>query len=105
MAKFELAVRDGATGEVVKTYKRDFMPVNLYIRFQQLSEQLVKEEIKSDIEMFTRLKELFCETFSGLTEDEYMNGLDVASVLLMFRDIINKSTLFVSGESKNGHRG
>lgn len=102
MAKFELSVYDNQTGEIAKTVKRDFMPVGLYIRFQQLSEKLIKDEIKSDVDMFNSLKDLFLETFSDLTEKEYLECLDIAQVLVMFRDIIEKSTQLSSGNSKNG---
>lgn len=101
MAKFELPVYDTQTGEVTKTVKRDFMPVGLYIRFQQLSEKLVKDEIKSDADMFKALEDLFVETFPELTEKEYSECLDTAQVLVMFRDIIEKSTKLSSGNSKN----
>ena len=39
MAKFELSVFNPTTGEKILTHKRDFMPVNLYIKFQKYSER------------------------------------------------------------------
>lgn len=102
MAKFELPIYDMATEEVVKTYKRNFMPVNLYIRFQELAEKIGADKMKSDKDMFLALEELFRETFPELTSDEYRNQTDTAQVLIMFRDILDKSTQFESGSSKNG---
>ena len=101
MAKFELPVRDNKTGEIIKTVKRDFMPVDLYIRFQQLSQKVLNNELKTDMELFTALKPLFRETFYELTDKEYMNNVDIAEVLIMFRNIIDKSTEFSSGDAKN----
>lgn len=101
MAKFELSIHDATTEEVVKTHKRNFMPVSLYIKYQQLAEKLSADKIKSDADMFFALKELFCETFPELTEDEYLNQTDIAEVLIMFRDILDKSTKISSGDSKN----
>ena len=72
MAKFELPIYDEKTGEIAKTYKRDFMPTGLYIRFLKLSEKLVGSELKTDAELFELLKDLMCETFSEMTEDEYI---------------------------------
>ena len=101
MAKFELPIYDMKTEKVVKTHKRNFMPVDLYIRYQQLSEKITTDKIKSDAEMFCLLKDLFLETFPELTEEEYLNQTDIAGVLLMFRDILDKSTQFAAGNSKN----
>lgn len=101
MAKFELSVYDAKTGDVEKVCKRNFMPVSLYIRFQQLSEKVVANKIGSDSDLFNALKPLFLETFPELTEDDYTSGTDVAEVLVMFRDIIDKSTQ-IGGNSKNG---
>ena len=102
MAKFELSVYDSKTGEVAKTYKRNFMPVSLYIQFQKLAEKLSANKVKTDAEMFQELKELFRETFPDLTEEEYQDQTDIAEVLIMFRDILDKSTQISSGDSKNG---
>ena len=101
MAKFELSVYDMATEKVVKTLQRNKIPVNLYIRFQELSESLTKQKITKDAEMFAALKELFVETFTELTADEYMNCVDVGEVLRMFRDIIAKASQVSAGNSKN----
>lgn len=102
MAKFELSVYDATTEEVIKVHKRNFMPVSLYIRFQQLAEKLEANKVKSDAEMFAALKDLFCETFPELTEKEYNEQTDIAEVLIMFRDILEKSThIATAGDSKN----
>lgn len=102
MAKFELSIYDTETGEIAKKHKRGFMPVNLYIRFQKLAEKLAAEKIKSDEEMFKALQPLFLETFPAMTEEEYQNQVDLAEVLRMFAAILNKSTEFAEGDSKNG---
>lgn len=101
MAKFELSVYDMKTEKVVKTLQRNKIPVNLYIRFQELSESLTKQKITKDAEMFAALKELFVETFPELTADEYMSSVDVGEVLRMFRDIITKASQVSAGNSKN----
>lgn len=101
MAKFELPIYDAKTGEVVKTHKRGFMPVGLYIRFQQLAEKVGEEKFKSDKDMFEALQELFLETFPEMTSDEYLNQTDIAEVLRLFAKIINKSAEFAEGDSKN----
>lgn len=102
MSKFELPIYDVVTGEVAKTYKRNFMPVNLYIRFNQLAEKIGADKLKGDKDMFFALEELFRETFPELTSDEYRNQTDIAQVLLMFRDILDVSKQIESGNSKNG---
>lgn len=103
MAKFELKIYDTETGEVAKTYQRGFMPVALYVRFQKLSEKVIDEKLKSDEDLFIALKDLFIETFSELTEDEYMNATDVSNVLSVWRAVLEKSTQIESGNSsKNG---
>lgn len=102
MAKFELPIYDATTGEVIKTHKRNFMPVNLYIRYQAFAEKLGADKVKSDKDMFFAMKELFLETFPELTEEEYLNQTDIAEVLVMLRDILEKSTQIASGDSKNG---
>lgn len=101
MAKFELPIYNFETEKVEKTYKKNFMPVSLYIRFQKFSEEVVANKVKSDEEMFLMLKDLFLETFPELTEDEYLNKTDIGQILLMFRDILDKSTKFDEGDSKN----
>lgn len=101
MAKFELSIYDTATEEIVKTCKRNIMPVSLYIKYQQLAEKLGADKVKSDAEMFYALKDLFLETFPELTEAEYLNQTDIAEVLIMFRDLLDKSTKISQGNSKN----
>lgn len=102
MAKFELPIYNAETGEVEKIYKRDFMPVALYVRFQKLSEKVMADKVKSDEEMFITLKDLFVETFPELTEEEYQNNTDVSEVLKVWRAVLEKSTSIESGDSKNG---
>ena len=102
MAKFELPIYDVKSEKIVTTHKRNFMPVSLYIRFQALSEKIVAEKVKNDEEMFLALKDLFLETFPEMTENEYLNQTDIAQVLVMFRDILEKSTQISDGNSKNG---
>ena len=77
------------------------MPVNLYIRFQALAEKIGAEKLKSDKDMFDSLEGLFCETFPELTKEEYQNQVDIAEALLMFRDVLEKSTTITGGDSKN----
>lgn len=102
MAKFELPIYDIKTGDVVKTVTRNFMPVNLYIRFQKLAEKVGADKVKSDEEMFIALEDLFLETFPDLTKDEYQKQTDIAQVLQTWGKIINKSTEISDGDSKNG---
>lgn len=101
MAKFELPVYNCVTGEVEKTCKRGFMPVSLYIRFQEFSDKVTGEKFKSDKEFFVAMKDLFLEMFPDMTEAEYLNQTDVAQVLALFGKIINKSTELETGDSKN----
>jgi hypothetical protein len=103
MAKFELKIYDEKTGKVAKTLQRGFMPVSLYVRYQKLSEKVINEKLKSDEDLFFALKDLFCETFNDLTEDEYLNATDVSNVLSVWREVLEKSTQLESGNSsKNG---
>ena len=102
MAKFELPIYDATSGEVCKTHQRNFMPVNLYIRFQKLAEKIGADKVKSDKEMFDALEELFLETFPALTKEEYQNQTDIAEVLQMWAAILEKSTKIAEGDSKNG---
>ena len=102
MAKFELPIYDAQTGEIVKTHTRNFMPVNLYIRFQKLAEKIGADKVKSDEEMFCALQELFLELFPEMTKDEYLNQTDIAEVLIIWANVLQKSTQIDSGDSKNG---
>lgn len=99
MAKFELPVYDMKTETVTKTLQRNLIPVDLFIRYQAVSEKLVAEKINSDAELFLALKEIFLETFSELTEEEYMHSLEVSDVLTMYKNIISKSATFDSGKN------
>lgn len=101
MAKFELPVYDMKTEEIVKRHTRNFIPVNLYMKFHDLGDRIEKNKVGSDEELFVELKELFLETFPELTEEEYMNCTDTAQVIVMFRDILEKATKFQTGNSKN----
>lgn len=102
MAKFELPIYDMTTEEVVKIHKRNYMPLSLYIRFQQFAEKTTSEKFKSDKEFFNALQPLFLELFPAMTADEYQNQTDIAGVLLMFSRILDKSTEITDGDSKNG---
>lgn len=102
MAKFELSIYDMTTEDVVKVYKRNLMPVSLYIKFQELSEKIIANKVESDAEMFYALQDLFLEVFPEMTKEEYLNQTDTAEVLNMYRTIIDKSTQISSGNSKNG---
>ena len=99
MAKFELKIYDMKTEEVEKTYSRNKIPVNLFLKYQELSEKLVSEKIEKDIDMFNAIKGLFMETFDGLTEKEYNEQTDVSEVLIEFRNLLKKATVFEA--SKN----
>lgn len=99
MAKFELKIYEMKTEEVEKTYSRNKIPVNLFLKYQELSEKLVSEKIENDIDMFKAIKGLFMETFDGLTDNEYDEQVDVAEVLITFRNIIKKAAVFEA--SKN----
>lgn len=101
MSKFELPIYNAATGKREKTLQRDFMPVNLFVRYQTFVEEMDENKTKSDKELFLSLKELFLETFPEMTEEEYLNQTDVGDVTLMFRRILEKSTQIGSGNSKN----
>lgn len=102
MAKFELSIFNAKTGEVEKTYKRAFMPVDLYVRFQAFSEKVTSDKFKSDADFFAAMKDLFLELFPEMTADEYLKNTDVAEVLALFGKVINKSTELDAGDSKNG---
>ncbi len=102
MAKFELPIYDAMTGEIVKTHQRNFMPVNLYIRFQKLAEKIGADKVKTDKELFDSLEELFLETFPAMTKEEYQTQTDIAEVLTMWAAILEKSTKIAEGDSKNG---
>lgn len=99
MAKFELKIYNMKTEEVEKTYSRNKIPVNLFLAYQELSEKLVSEKIEKDIDMFKAIKGLFMETFDGLTEKEYNEQTDVSEVLIEFRNLLKKATVFEA--SKN----
>ena len=95
MAKYELPIYDKKTGESEKVLTRNFMPVDLFIRFQAYAEKLSSDEYKEKVTdeiMFDELQPLFCEMFPTMTKDEYKGQTDIAEVLSMFRDIVTKAT-------------
>ena len=102
MAKFELPIYDTKTGEIVKTHQRGFMPVDLFIRFQNVAEEVTADKFKSNEELFDALEDLFVELFPDLTKEEYRNGADVAEIMKVWQIVNNKSTDIESGNSKNG---
>lgn len=101
MAKFELPIYDEKSGKVEKTHKRDFISVSLFLKYQKLNEELLSNKITEDKEFLNAIKELFLETFAGLTDEEYSKKTDVAQVIYLFNSIVTKATKFQSGNSKN----
>ena len=99
MAKFELNIYKKNTDEIEKTYMRNKIPVNLFLKYQELSEGLLNKKIERDADMFVAIKDLFMETFDGLTESEYLNQTDVSEVLISFNNLLKKATVFQA--SKN----
>lgn len=97
MAKFELPIVDFEHDTIKKTYGRNFMSTELYIRSREISE---KAEDLSELELLTELCGMFQRMFPELTDDEYWNHTDPAYILQLYRDILTKSTKIVS--SKNG---
>lgn len=95
MAKFELSIYD-ENDNVKKTYQRNKCPVDMFLKFQQYSEKVTGEKVKSDKEFFEGLKELFLEFFPEMTEKEYTNNTDVAEIIVLFHTIIKKATLFTN---------
>ena len=100
MAKFELSIYDTKTGEVEKTYQRNFMPVSLFIKFQKFSEEVTGNKVESDEAFYKKLKNLFVEMFPELTEAEYSNKTDAAEVIALFNTVLKKSTT-LEDSSKN----
>ena len=101
MAKFELPIYDAKSGKQVKLCKRDFISVSLFLKYQKLNEELLSNKVTDDNEFLNAVKDLFLETFSDLTEQEYLNGTDVGQVIFLFNAIVQKATKFQSGNSKN----
>lgn len=101
MAKFELRVFNAETGEVEKTLQRDFMPVSLFLKFQQFSESLTGGKMENDAAMFTALKDLYTEMFPSLTSNEYLNNTDTAEVLSLFKYVLVKATQITGATKKN----
>lgn len=99
MAKFELPIYN-ENDEVIKTVKRNFIPVDLFIRFQQLAEKIAGEKFKNDKEMFAEIQKLFLEAFPALTADEFKNNIDLAQILYTINDIVSRAAKF-EGSSKN----
>lgn len=101
MAKFELKIYNTETGETEKVLQREFMPVSLFLKFQQFSEKLTGNKVENDAAMFAALKELYVEMFPSLTNDEYMNNTDAAEVLTLFRAVLVKATQIAGATKKN----
>lgn len=101
MAKFELPIYDDKSGKEVKTCKRDFISVSLFLKYQKLNEELLTNKVLKDEDFLNAVKDLFLETFADLTEKEYLTGTDVGQVIFMFNSIVSKATKFQSGNSKN----
>lgn len=102
MAKFELPIY-GKNGEVIKTAKRDFVPIDLFIRFQKLSERLIAQDFKDDAEMFDEIEKAILEAFPTVTKDELRGGTDMAYLLYIINDIVSRAAMFEgsSDVSKN----
>ncbi len=101
MAKFELPIYDPTTGDVQRVCQRNFMPVDLYIRFEKFAEKNVNGKEMDDVAFFAKLWELFREVFPDLTEQEFRNQVDTAQVLCIYTDVILKSAQLSDGDSKN----
>lgn len=101
MAKYELPIYDMATEEITKTYGRNKIGVSLYLKYQQINEDLQGGKFKSDDELFAALQDVVVETFDGMTKAEYNEQTDPADVLNLYRTICNKGTLIYTGNSKN----
>ena len=99
MAKFELSVY-GKDGETVKTAKRDFVPIDLFIRCQQLAEKISEGKFETDEALFDALVETFAEIYPALTKDEIRNGIDLADMLYSLNDIVGRAAKF-EGNSKS----
>lgn len=101
MAKFELNLYGLKTEEATKTLQRQFMPVDLYLRFRRYTD-LIAENPPEDEKLFEDLVPLFLELFPDMTEKEYRTQTDVAEVLKMFNGILEKSATILPGDKKNG---
>lgn len=101
MAKFELPIYDLKSGKIEKTYKRDFISVSLFLKYQKLNEELLHDKVTDDDVFLKRIKDLFLETFSDLSEVEFENQTDVGQVIMLFNSVVAKATKFESGNSKN----
>ena len=102
MAKFELPIYNAITGELEKTHKRNFMPVSLYIRFQEYAEKVEKNQDKmSEKQFFVDLKKLYLEMFPELTSEEYDNQTDVAKNMILFQYVLDVAKQIQGGDSKN----
>lgn len=101
MAKFELPIYDEKSGKQIKLCKRDFMSVSLFLKYQKLNEELLSNKITDDKQFLDAVKELFLDTFTEMTEQEYLNGTDVGQVIYVFNSVVQKATKFQAGNSKN----
>ena len=101
MAKYELNIYNMETEEVEKTYKRNILPINLYLKFQNYSEKILSEQLKNDAELYSGLCELFVELFPELTAAEYNGKTDPAEVLVVYKNILEKATTFTPSEKNS----
>ena len=95
MAKFELSIYD-ENDKVVKTHQRNKCSVEMFLKFQQYSEQVTGNKVANDTDFFDGLKGLFLEMFPDMTEKEYTNNTDVSEIIVLFHDIIKKATQFTN---------
>lgn len=91
--KYALKIYDMKNQKVIKTVGRDVISVSLYMKYQEMAESVQAEKVKSDIDLFKKIKDLFLETFTDLTEDEYFNNTDPAEVLSVWNNILSKGVL------------
>lgn len=99
MAKFELNIYDMKTEAVEKTYQKNKIPVSLFLKYQELSAELLEKKVEKDLDMFIAVKDLFMETFDGLTESEYLNQTDTAEVLILFNNLLKKAAVFEAAKN------
>ena len=91
MGKIELNIYNNETGELQKTYQRQFIPVKLFLRFQKIAEKIIADKIENNEAVYKSLEPLFLEAFPSLTSAEYYGNVDVAEVLRVFNHIVTES--------------
>lgn len=99
MAKFELPIY-AKDGSLERVEKRDFVPIDLFIRFQQLAEKISDSKFKTDKEMFDEIEKCFVEAFPNITAEELRKKVDLAQILYTVNDIVGRAARF-EGSSKN----